>query len=240
MVAETETQHAGRDASTIADEGRVLMRRRRMRWRALWVMWALYGGVVVIGIVTWMGREPEILTPAFAEHTPDPGDSRLSLWRYGGRVRASSYLWFHGHHPLFAIDGVKNPEGMERWSSAPRDREPWLEVLLPARADVAKVFLALGGLYPQHGGEPARHFVVSCHREQEEVFRAEYEDNIRTSRVMRVACPDVDRVRVTFYPDPPVVLGSEVLSHTAGHWWREQPPDLSVHVWEMSVMGKVR
>jgi len=251
MVAETDSRETRDEAvpdavpdeavsNAVAEDGRALMRRRRLRWRVLWVMWALYGVVVLAGVVTWMGREPEILTPAFAHQTPSSGDARLSPWQYGGRVRASSYQWFYGHHPLFAIDGVTRPERMERWSSAPRDREPWLESVLPSRSDVSQVFMSLSGAFPQHGGEPARHFAVSCHRGDDEVFRVEREDNIEVSLTMHVTCPDVDRVRVTFFPEPPVIVGPEVLSHIVGHWWREQPPDLSVHVWELSVIGKAR
>jgi hypothetical protein len=76
-----------------------------------------------------------LFTQAKAEvpYTTDFSQLRTGEQAYakGYQVRASSWDWFNQHHVMYAIDGEDSPSTLEKWASAPTDREPWIETRLP-------------------------------------------------------------------------------------------------------------
>jgi hypothetical protein len=63
------------------------------------------------------------------EHAP-AGEHNLASYRYGPRVRASSYFRdSHAHHhPMWLVDEQPMPSLIAKWACSERDRRPWLSV----------------------------------------------------------------------------------------------------------------
>ncbi len=76
---------------------------------------AAYGTVLAIGLSVVLVRSPHPITPAYeAAEGCSPQD--LAHYCRGVRVRVSSYHVFANHHPIFAIDGRRSRDLMEKWS----------------------------------------------------------------------------------------------------------------------------
>lgn len=84
----------------------------------------LYGA---IGFVRSDG-DVQLSLPRQAE--PPAAEHNLASYRWGPRLRASSYYREPSahHHPLFLVDGRRDPSHTEKWASAPGDRAPWVEI----------------------------------------------------------------------------------------------------------------
>jgi len=61
---------------------------------------------------------------------PPAGEHNLASYRYGPRVRASSYFRDSEahHHPMWLVDEQLKPSLIAKWASSERDRRPWLSI----------------------------------------------------------------------------------------------------------------
>ncbi len=164
---------------------------------------ALYVAVVLLSVGVFALRDPDVLTPTIASaRVPPRGDlTNLADFRSGARLRVNNYDVFRGHHPLFAIDGETHPTTEEKWASLPGS-PPFLEVILPGRADLRRVRLTLGGAF-EPAAYTSRDFDLICVRDVAEVGRVSLRNNLEARPDVLLGCPSTDQVRVEFVPAPP-------------------------------------
>lgn len=105
------------------------------RWAARALRFGLlfYCGVLIFGLLRFVGRDGVATTPTLTIYSWD-GSPPL-----GVSVRASSYDTQVGHHPLFVIDGEPHPTSLERWVPDADDPAPWIELVLDRPVDVTAV-----------------------------------------------------------------------------------------------------
>lgn len=74
---------------------------------------------------------------------PPAAEHNLASYRWGPRLRASSYFRDPGshHHPLFLVDGRDDPSVIEKWASARGDRAPWVEIAWREPRALARVVI---------------------------------------------------------------------------------------------------
>lgn len=175
------------------------------RWRAarLLRVLALAYGVAVLAATAWVAARPRHpVTVRSAAFPPVGSRANLAAAGAGGRVRVSSYDAFAGHHPAFLLDGRRTAALLEKWASSGEDREPFVEVLLPAPSDVDEVVLAhAGGV--ENPVYTMERYTLRCLRGEEELFRQLVEGNTHPLARHAVSCSGVETVRVEFAPGPP-------------------------------------
>jgi hypothetical protein len=78
---------------------------------------------------------------------PPPGEHDVAAWRFGPTVRVSSYDGYalEPHHPTFLVDECRDPAVLEKWVSAPGDRQPWAEVTWREPRHVTRIVLHHAG-----------------------------------------------------------------------------------------------
>lgn len=124
---------------------------------ALFALWTagLVGFVRASG--EFRARLPRLQDP------PATGEYNLAAARFGATVRASSFLsdWGAHHHPLYVLDGRRDPDALEKWASAPGDQAPWLEVHWREPHRLARVVVHHAGAV-ENKAATARGYTVSC------------------------------------------------------------------------------
>jgi hypothetical protein len=160
----------------------------------------VYGTVLAVGLTLVLARSPHPISPAYeAAEECSPDD--LAHYCRGVRARVSSYDVFANHHPIFAIDGRGSHEPLEKWASARRDTEAWIELLFPAPVDFSAVRLIHAGYY-----EPAeysmRSYRLTCSAGDELLVELAVEGNEVSAPLHALSCPGVDRLRIQYDIEP--------------------------------------
>lgn len=166
------------------------------RVAALRFAWLAYAGLLAIGLVVYFARDGSSTTPRFAP-APPPADAAaprdLARLDAGAVLTASSYDLGQNAHPLFLIDGDDDARGPLRWTSAARDRAPWLVLELAAPANLDRLELTLAHPLPAA-------IAVSCLRAAE-ITTTRDVPRITTHLRVPLDCADADAVRVDFTPN---------------------------------------
>jgi hypothetical protein len=166
-----------------------------------------YAAIVLAAIGRSLLRDPVIETPRIGSvfsSSADPARRNLAQVTAGGVVRVSSYDVFRYHHPLFAVDGEASPTLVEKWASARNDPSPWIEVRLPAPAQIEGIRLVLGGAY-ESDEFTQRDYSIVCLRSDEPgapVTQLDVRGNSEARPYHEVMCADTLRLRVNFGPEP--------------------------------------
>ncbi len=164
---------------------------------------ALYGAVLMVGMLAVALGDPNPSSPALAAAQAPTTGRDLATVRHGARVQVSSYHPRGQHHAIFAIDGLSKPsDRLEKWTSAPDDPNPWIEVQLAGTADVERIELALAGVKEHVRYTMDRYSVVCFSEAGDEVHRAQFKDNTAAVAKHALPCPGTQRVRVTFGTTP--------------------------------------
>jgi len=170
--------------------------------------WGLYGyaALMAFGLALYAADSPAVDPHPARAAAPlassmATGPTNLAHVSSGGRVTASSYYAFAHHHPLFVIDGREAPTPLEKWSSHPDDRAPWLEVAFAERADVGAVRLVLAGAH-ESPAATMRDVTIRCLRDGAAFFERSLTDNVDPRPEVAVACLGADAVRVEFGVSP--------------------------------------
>lgn len=126
--------------------GRPEVGRSRTLLRLALIVLALAWLCGAIGFVRSDGSLELTLAP---KGTPPTGEHNLASYRWGPRLRASSYHRDPGshHHPLFLVDGRRDPSLIEKWASSRADRAPWIEIAWREPRALAKVVIAHAGAH---------------------------------------------------------------------------------------------
>ena len=169
--------------------------------RAAIAVGAAAAALFLVGLVRFAAARPAIET-RFVRLVERPSErANLALFPQGPTVRASSVEWALRHHPGYLVDGHRRPTLVEKWVSARSDREPWIEVALDRAADLDEVALELAGAR-ESAGYTMRSFRIDCLRGAALVASLPVTNNDDARPRRAVACPQVDRVRVTFQTEP--------------------------------------
>lgn len=174
-------------------------------WRVFAVL--AYAVIVGTGMVVVAVRDPVVATPRRPIAADEIDWSRdLARWEAGARARASSYHNRGQHHPLFAIDGERRPQGpLAKWASWRDDPAPWLAVDLPARTDVERIVLAHAGVLEPEGYSVPDYQLV-CLRDGREIERKAITEAPPQVATHELACAGATTVRVEFDVDHPASL----------------------------------
>lgn len=135
--------HGLRTATSPSSPPRVPSWGRVARWGAAPLVLLWLAGFA--GFLLARGRVEQTLP---RREEPPRGEHNVAAYRYGPRLRASSYhrdASSH-HHPAFVVDERARPSLTEKWVSAFNDPEPWLEVHWREPRDVRRVRLLLAGV----------------------------------------------------------------------------------------------
>jgi len=140
------------------------------------------------------------MTPAY-EASDDCSPQDLAHYCRGVRVQVSSYHVFANHQPIFAIDGRRSRDLMEKWVSGPEDASPWIELLFPEPVDFSAVRLIYAG-HTESLDYNMRSYRLSCSAGDE--LRAELAvyDNEASRAQHPLKCMGVDRLRIELDTQP--------------------------------------
>lgn len=94
---------------------------------------------------------------------PAAGEYNLAAARFGATVRASSFFsdWSAHHHPLYVLDGRREPDALEKWASAPGDQAPWIEVHWREPRRLERLVVRHAGAV-ENGAATIRRYTVRC------------------------------------------------------------------------------
>jgi hypothetical protein len=117
--------------------------RRALMWAAI-----LLGALWCFGFTRFLLADGGVQQTLPRLEAPPSGAHNVAAYRFGPRVRASSY---HrdarsSHHPSFTVDERERPTLTEKWVSAFNDQEPWLEVHFREPRTVERVRMRLAGV----------------------------------------------------------------------------------------------
>ena len=164
---------------------------------ALCLLWLL-------GLARFAAARPvnEVHFPRTAAPTAD----RVNLAHFtrGPTVRVSSADSIHRHHPGYLVDGHAGARETEKWASTFGDEGPWIEIVLDGPHDVDEVALELASAHREHPDLTMRRYRIACFRAgaPDPLATAEVPDNRAAKPRHQLACPQADRVRVTFGLEP--------------------------------------
>jgi hypothetical protein len=117
------------------------------------------------------------------------------------RARVSSCHAFGGHHPIYAIDGRDSGELLEKWTSAPEDPAPWIELSFQAPSSFSTVALTLAGTV-EAPDYTMRSYRLSCSAGTEVQTTLAVLDNAAPKPSHPLRCRNVDRLRIDFDIEP--------------------------------------
>jgi hypothetical protein len=106
------------------------------------------GGFWLFGAVLFLRADGSIDYTLPRREASPRGEHNLASYRYGPRLRASSYFRDDGpahHHPMFLVDERREPSLFEKWASAWRDRRPWLSISWREPHDLTRVRIQHAG-----------------------------------------------------------------------------------------------
>ena len=159
-----------------------------------------YAALLLVALLVVLQRSPEPTTPRYAA-SEDCSIHDLANYCRGVRARVSSFHVFEGHHPMFAIDGRRSRNWLQKWESAPSDPSPWIEVLFPQPVSFSRVRLTHAG-YAEPSEYTARAYRLSCASGSRVQAELSVHDNSAPRAEHILVCSDVDRLRIDFDTEP--------------------------------------
>jgi len=161
---------------------------------------AAYGALLAVALGVVLARSPHPITPA---HAAVEGCSPQDLAHYcrGVRVRVSSYHVFANHHPIFAIDGRRSHDVLEKWVSGPEDTAPWIELLFPEPVDFSAIRLVYAG-HTEPVDYNMRSYRLRCSAGNELRGELAVHDNEASRAEHALKCMGVDRLRIDIDAEP--------------------------------------
>jgi hypothetical protein len=108
-------------------------------------------GFWLLGAVIFLRADGSVDYTLPRREAPPRAEHNFASYRYGPRIRASSYFRdaIAHHHPMFVVDERRSPSLMEKWASAEPDRRPWLSITWREPHDLARVRIQHAGMREQ-------------------------------------------------------------------------------------------
>lgn len=166
------------------------------RWlaAALALLW-------LFGLIGFLRADGVVRLSMPRRESPGPGELNLASYRYGPTVRASSYYrdpTAH-HHPMYLVDERRSPALVEKWATAPYDREPWVEIEWRESRQLERVVVHHAGT--REGAElTIRSYVVRC-LGSDAAPSVEVSDNQLAVAVHPLRCDGARGVRLELTPN---------------------------------------
>ncbi len=161
---------------------------------------AAYATLLVAAVAVVLLRSPHPITPAY-EATPGCSPTDLAHYCRGVRARVSSYHVFANHQPIYAIDGRRSRDLLEKWVSAPQDRAPWIELLFVEPVNFSSVRLTHAGQV-ELAEYTMRSYHLSCSAGDELRATLRVEGNAASRAEHALSCLQVDRLRIELDIEP--------------------------------------
>jgi hypothetical protein len=158
---------------------------------------AATAGAWLFGLVRFVGATGQFEARLPRRLAPPAGEHNLAAQQYGPLLRASSYNRnpVSYHHPWFLVDGRAQPQLIEKWASAPRDRSPWVEIRWREPRQLDRVVLRhAGGLEGDH--LTLRNYTLTCLREGGPPVTLQVRDNHARLASHPLACAGARGVRL--------------------------------------------
>lgn len=150
-------------------------------------------------------RTPPGLECTFPAREPHPpGPHNLAFYRYGTRVRASSYdNWAdRQHHPGFLVDGLADEPPNAKWTTLPNDVQPFVELRWTVPARLQRVTIRHAGAR-EEASLTARRYELTCLLRDREVRALQVRANESAVATHGVVCDHALGIRLTVWPNQP-------------------------------------
>ncbi|HEY0714512.1 MAG TPA: hypothetical protein VGF45_17640 [Polyangia bacterium] len=158
---------------------------------------AVLVGAWVYGLVSFVGARGTV-SVALARRQESPDEPHnVASFRYGGEVRASSYLKDSGrqHHPLFLIDGRNDSTLREKWASERGDPEPWVELRWHEARALSHVVVVHAGKH-EEDGLTVRDYTLTCLRDAGDAIELRVRGNVEKVARHGFVCEGARGVRL--------------------------------------------
>jgi len=167
---------------------------RRRPWA--WAI-ALLAAAWCFGLVAFVLADGHFEATLPRQRTPPSGTHNLSRWDMGPTVRASSYFgdFLSHHHPLYLVDDREQPDLVEKWASAQRDRHPWIELLWREPHDLERVVLRHAGAL-ESSSFTARRYSIQCLTATGRGPRVDIESNTEPVATHALVCRQARGIRI--------------------------------------------
>jgi F5/8 type C domain. len=177
--------------------------RRRPRRIKLWMLGvALFGGLWLWGLVSFVAADGHIEVVLPRQRTPPAERHNFSLWDLGPTIRASSYYgdWLGHHHPAFLVDGRASPDLVEKWASAERDRQPWVEITWRESHNLERVVVRHAGSL-EASGLTIHRYTIHCLTVGGRGPSLDVKSNEAAVASHDLACTQARGIRIDFEPN---------------------------------------
>jgi hypothetical protein len=160
--------------------------------------------LVAYAMLTLVGAGLFLRSDAASGFTDSYIDSAVGNAPYakGLRIKASSWDWFHGHHPLFAIDGEESPTALEKWASHPSDRHPELVIELPSPTNVEAVVITHAGAFESDMYTLTDYVITCINASGGDTEAMTVRNNHEAVASHRLHCRQASRLRISFLVEP--------------------------------------
>jgi hypothetical protein len=163
---------------------------------------ALLGGLWLCGLVLLVSADGHFEVVLPRTRTPPAEFHNFSLWDLGPTIRASSFFadWEAHHHPAFLVDGRTWPSKVEKWTSAERDRHPWVEITWREKHDLERVVIRHAGSV-EWEAMTAHCYTLRCLTDGEQGPSLEVMSNQDAVAAHDLVCPQARGLRIEFVPN---------------------------------------
>lgn len=158
-----------------------------------------------IGAVLFLRADGSVRLPMARAATPPAGEHNLALHRWGPTLHTSSYHRepYSHHHPIFLVDGRSVPDAVEKWTSAARDRAPWIEITWREPRKLSRVVIYHAG-WRENPRWTAHRYRLSCLSAQGAPGAVlEVTDNQEAVASHALACAGAHGLRIDWTPNAP-------------------------------------
>jgi hypothetical protein len=162
---------------------------------------AIAGGVWLYGLVLFISADGHFEVTLPRQRIPPAEVHNFSLWDLGPTIRASSFFadWDGLHHPAFLVDGRTSPNNVEKWASAERDRDPWIEIIWRESHDLERVVIRHAGSVESEGLTADR-YTLRCLTASGHGPSLEVTSNKKAIASHDLACATARGLRIEFEP----------------------------------------
>ena len=136
--------------------------------------------------------------PVRRAHPPELHD--LAAMEHGPAVAASSYDAAAQHHPAFLVDRRARPTPLERWSSDPGDRHPWVEIAWGEPHQLSEIVVVHASALM--GGVPLARYDIACLRGRSRAATLAVAGNALPAARHPIRCPEATGIRLDLVPGP--------------------------------------
>lgn len=167
------------------------------------VVAALVFAFWLLGAVLFLRADGVVDQTLPRRQRPPAGEHNLASYRYGPRLRASSYFRDSEahHHPMWLVDEQQRPSLIAKWASSERDRRPWLSIAWREPRTLERVRIQHAGAF-EPAEFTARSYRLRCLQRDGIGAELMVRGNRDAHAEHRLACSDALGVRIDFLRRP--------------------------------------